>query len=126
MGISEKPHLEGAIFDTDDREWVIAGISLRPPLKPIYTIPSSVDGGDNGGVDTDECCTTPTSEESKIPTTFTCPPAPKKRKPSPSNFSSNNNLRRGGTRRSHQFYNPPDLETVFLRRVETKLRLIES
>nr|ACU17656.1 unknown [Glycine max] len=42
MGFSEKAQLEGA-FDSDtnnnNRKWVIAGIALRAPLKPIYTIP---------------------------------------------------------------------------------------
>ncbi|XP_028769421.1 cyclin-dependent protein kinase inhibitor SMR6-like [Neltuma alba] len=116
MGFSEKPQLDGGAFDSDNRKWVIAGIALRAPLKPIYTIPAAVvdkpppqDDNTGDGVETDECCTTPTSEETRIPTTFTCPPAPRKRK-----TSSKFNFSRG----ARQFFNPPDLETVFIRRVE--------
>ncbi|XP_054775932.1 cyclin-dependent protein kinase inhibitor SMR8-like [Prosopis cineraria] len=114
MGFSEKAHLDGAAaFDSDNRKWVLAGISLRPPLKPIYTIPAAVVNDktphQDDGDETDAYCTTPTSEEARLPTTFTCPPAPRKPKP-----SSKFNFRRG----TRQFFNPPDLETVFIRCVE--------
>ncbi|KAI9125325.1 hypothetical protein K1719_003941 [Acacia pycnantha] len=118
MGFSEKPQLDGASFDSDhNRNWVIAGIPLRAPLKPIYTTVPAVVVVDkpqsppqDDVVETDEyCCTTPTSEETRIPTIFTCPPAPRKRKPSSSKF----NFRRRATPR--RFFNPPDLETVFIR-----------
>lgn len=106
MGFSEKPQVEGGL-ESDNRKWVIAGIALRAPLKPIYTIPMEKAHREEG--DTEECSTTPTGEEARVPTTLTCPPAPKKRKPSlKCNY-------RGGAR---EFFTPPDLETVFIRHVE--------
>nr|ACU18721.1 unknown [Glycine max] len=95
MGFSEKAQVEGA-FDSDasnnnnNRKWVIAGIALRAPLKPIYTtmIPTEKEQKEEVEIETTEECsscssstTTPTSVESKIPTPLTCPPAPRKRKP---------------------------------------------
>ncbi|ESW30405.1 hypothetical protein PHAVU_002G150700 [Phaseolus vulgaris] len=107
MGFSEKPQVE----ETDStRKWVIAGISLRAPLKPIYTTTTTVekeDEEDEG--DVADCSTTPKGEEAKIPTTSKCPPAPRKRKPS----LKCNYL--GGAR---EFFTPPDIETVFIRHVE--------
>ncbi|KAL2344380.1 hypothetical protein Fmac_005665 [Flemingia macrophylla] len=108
MGLSEKAQVEGG-FDSDSkRKWVIAGIALRAPLKPIYTIPVEKEEQEVE-TETEECSTTPTSVESKIPTSFTCPPAPRKRKHS---FKCNY---RGVVR---EFFTPPDLETVFTRHVE--------
>lgn len=107
MGLSEKAQVEGGFDSDSNRKWVIAGIALRAPLKPIYTTTIPLEKEQE--VETEECSTTPTSEESKIPTTFTCPPAPRKRKPSlKCNY-------RGVVR---EFFTPPDLETVFIRHVE--------
>lgn len=107
MGLSEKAQVDGG-FDSDhsNRKWVIAGIALRAPLKPIYT---SIPLEKEQEVETEECSTTPTNVESKIPTPLTCPPAPRKRKPSlKCNY-------RGVVRK---FFTPPDLETVFIRHPE--------
>ncbi|KAK7407229.1 hypothetical protein VNO78_08955 [Psophocarpus tetragonolobus] len=104
MGFSEKPQVE----ETDSsRKWVIAGISLRAPLKPIYTTTTTVETEEEE--QDEECSTTPKGEESKIPTTLKCPPAPRKRKPSLKCYYL------GGAR---EFFTPPDLETVFIRHVE--------
>ncbi|CAL0331531.1 unnamed protein product [Lupinus luteus] len=104
MGFSEKPQVE----ESDNKKWIIHGIALRASLKPIYTIPVQKEGEG----DTEEECstTTPTGEEARVPTTLTCPPAPKKRKP-----SLKCNYRGGGAR---EFFNPPDLETIFIRQTE--------
>ncbi|XP_027362063.1 cyclin-dependent protein kinase inhibitor SMR6-like [Abrus precatorius] len=103
MGFSEKPQVE----ESDSRKWVIAGIALRAPLKPIYTTP--VEKGEQEEGDMEECSTTPKGEEARIQTSLKCPPAPRKRKPSlKCNY-------RGGAR---EFFTPPDLETVFIRHVE--------
>ncbi|TKY58686.1 hypothetical protein E2542_SST15755 [Spatholobus suberectus] len=108
MGFSEKAQVEGGFDSDNNRKWVIAGIALRGPLKPIYTIPVEKEQKEQE-VETEECSTTPTSVESKIPTPFTCPPAPRKPKPSlKCNY-------RGVVR---EFFTPPDLETVFIRHVE--------
>lgn len=105
MGFSETAQVEGS-FESDTKKWVIAGIALRAPLKPIYTIPVDKEQQQQEEVEAEEeCCTTPTSVESRIPTTLTCPPAPRKPKPSPKfNFK--------------EFFTPPDLETVFMRHAE--------
>lgn len=110
MGISEKKQAVVDVgFDSADsnKKWVIAGIPLRSPLKPIFTI--NPDGG-GGEVDEEEeeCSTTPTSEEARIPTRLTCPPAP--RKPKPTLKYCNYGVGR------REFFAPPDLETVFIRR----------
>ncbi|KAK7366837.1 hypothetical protein VNO80_08836 [Phaseolus coccineus] len=101
MGFSEKPQVEES---DSTRKWVIAGISLRAPLKPIYTT-TTVEKEE----EEEDCSTTPKGEEAKIPTTSKCPPAPRKRKPS----LKCNYL--GGAR---EFFTPPDIETVFIRHVE--------
>lgn len=108
MGFSEKAQVEGGFESDHNRKWVIAGIALRAPLKPIYTVPV-VEKEQKEEAEAEECSTTPTSVESRIPTTLTCPPAPRKRKP-----SSKCNYR-GVVR---EFFTPPDLETVFMRHVE--------
>ncbi|KAK7307240.1 hypothetical protein VNO77_40126 [Canavalia gladiata] len=107
MGFSEKPQVE----DSDNsRKWVIAGIALRAPLKPIYTtIPVEKEAEQEEGGDMEEYSTTPKGEEARIPTTLKCPPAPRKRKP-----SLKCNYRSG----AREFFTPPDLETVFIRHVE--------
>ncbi|KAK6252489.1 hypothetical protein QUC31_014209 [Theobroma cacao] len=105
MGVSGKPQVDGGL-ESEGKKWVIAGISLRAPLKPIYTNPVEKDKEISG--ETDECSTTPTGEEARIPTILTCPPAPRKRKPSlKCNYGS-----------VREFFTPPDLESVFIRHVE--------
>ncbi|KAL4361038.1 hypothetical protein GQ457_04G007700 [Hibiscus cannabinus] len=108
MGVSGKPQVvdgggRGGL-ESDGKKWVIAGISLRAPLKPIYTNPV-----DHHKDKEDECSssssTTPTGQEARIPTLSTCPPAPMKRKPSlKCNYGS-----------VRDFFTPPDLESVFIR-----------
>ncbi|KAF2307037.1 hypothetical protein GH714_024367 [Hevea brasiliensis] len=104
MGFSEKPQVDSGL-ELDSKKWVIAGIPLRAPLKPIFTNPVEKES------ETDECSTTtttPTSEDARIPTRLTCPPAPKKRKATLKCSYS-------GVR---EFFTPPDLETVYIRHVE--------
>ncbi|WCJ38517.1 Cyclin-dependent protein kinase inhibitor SMR6 [Euphorbia peplus] len=100
MGFSGKPQSEGG-FEFDGKKWVIAGIPLRAPLKPIYTNPVEKSS------EIDECSTTPTSSEARIPVRLMPPAAPKKRKATlKCNYSS------------REFFTPPDLETVFIRHIE--------
>ncbi|XP_059310156.1 cyclin-dependent protein kinase inhibitor SMR6-like [Lycium ferocissimum] len=102
MGVGEKSNnkpMDG---------WIIA---LRRPLKPILT--KAFRDEKDEDEEENSTCTTPTSEESRIPRRLTCPPpAPKKRKSS----SRCHQLINNGVR---EFFNPPDLESVFIRRVET-------
>lgn len=106
MGFSEKHQLvDSTSLEFDGKKWVIAGIPLRAPLKPIYTKPLEKDGDFSTS---DEFSTTPTGEAARIPSRMTCPPAPKKRKASSKcNYNS-----------AREFFTPPDLETVFIRHVE--------
>lgn len=104
MGVSEKLHpMDGGVVDSEN--WVISGIALRSPLKPVFTKPQEKNDAD------EEFSTTPTYAESRIPSRLSCPPAPKKRKPAPASRSCHY----GGVK---EFFNPPDLETIFIRRVE--------
>ncbi|KAG4159161.1 hypothetical protein ERO13_D02G159400v2 [Gossypium hirsutum] len=108
MGVSGKPQVDGGL-ESEGKKWVIAGISLRAPLKPIYTHPVD-DQRDKDSTDDKEdesCSTTPTGQEARIPTLLTCPPAPVKHKPTlKCNYGS-----------VREFFTPPDLETVFIRHV---------
>lgn len=106
--------MDGYVVDKEAKNWIIPGIALRGPLKPILTTPVSKNYDDDDdqdpAVEEESCCTTPTSQESRIPTRLACPPAPKKRKPSSKSCYFN------GVR---EFFNPPhDLESVFIRRAE--------
>ncbi|XP_034683881.1 cyclin-dependent protein kinase inhibitor SMR6-like [Vitis riparia] len=103
MGLfAEKLQVDGGL-ESENKKWVISGIQLRAPLKPVYTSPVGKERDEEG-----EECSTPTYEEARIPTTLTCPPAPRKRKPS-------SRCNYNGVR---EFFTPPDLETVFIRHVE--------
>lgn len=107
MGFSEKLQIDGTSLESEGKKWVIAGISLRSQLKPVR-LEKERDHSDVGGeVGVEECSTTPTSEESRIPSKLACPAAPRKRKP----ISRCNGV-------SREFFNPPDLESVFIRHVE--------
>lgn len=117
MGFSEKLDLAAALdSEPTTKKWVIAGIPLRAPLKPVYTTKTKSprlerdrhDGGGDDDGEEDCSTTTPTGEESRIPTRLTCPPAPRKRKAS-------RKCNYGAVR---EFFTPPDLETVFIRHVE--------
>ncbi|KAI3433131.1 uncharacterized protein J3R85_007345 [Psidium guajava] len=111
MGFQEKRHQVDKGLEMEGKAtWVIAGISLRPPLKPIYTSSPQSRGewGDGEEEEEEEFSTTPTGEEARIPAKFTCPPAPRKRKPA-------SKYRYNGVR---EFFNPPDLESVFMRKAE--------
>ncbi|GAA0140666.1 hypothetical protein Leryth_022063 [Lithospermum erythrorhizon] len=100
--------MDGVIDSTEaKRKWGFSGIALRSPLKPVFVKQTSVEE------ENDEEATTPTSQDSRISSRFlTCPPAPKKRKPSSKIHQFNN------VRRRMDFFNVPDLETVFIRRVD--------
>ncbi|KAH8495336.1 hypothetical protein POPTR_010G045200v4 [Populus trichocarpa] len=109
MGFSKKPPAVDGGLDLDGgKRWVIAGIPLRAPLKPISTNP--VEKEINEDDDQSNCTTastTPTSEEARIPSRLVCPPAPRKRKATfKCNYTS-------GVR---EFFTPPDLETLFVQR----------
>uniref|UniRef100_A0A5B7C442 Cyclin-dependent protein kinase inhibitor SMR6 n=1 Tax=Davidia involucrata TaxID=16924 RepID=A0A5B7C442_DAVIN len=101
--------MDGGVVESESegKKWVLAGIPLRTPLKLICTNP--VDNKERENEDDEECSTTPTAKEARIPTRLSCPPPPRKQKPSSS-------CHYNGVR---EFFTPPDLETVFIRRVQT-------
>ncbi|KAK4417805.1 Cyclin-dependent protein kinase inhibitor SMR6 [Sesamum alatum] len=101
MGFSKKHHQVEGSKESEGKKWVIAGIGVRAPLKPISTTRGRED---ECSENEDECTKTPTARESKIPEKLSCPPAPRKRRPtSTCHFN--------GVR---EFFNPPDLESVFI------------
>lgn len=113
MGYSEKAQVVEGGFESENnsRKWVIPGIALRAPLKPIQTNSIEKEQQKEEEVEIEEC-STPTNEESKIPTSFTCPPAPRKQKSSlKRNYHSSGVIR--------EFFKAPDLENVFIRHVES-------
>ncbi|XAR65102.1 hypothetical protein NMG60_11009075 [Bertholletia excelsa] len=89
----------------DDKKWVIAGISIRTPLKPILTYPVEKQQEKR---DEDDEVSTPTAEDARIPARLPCPPAPRKRRAASRCHVYNSAGR--------EFFTPPDLETVFIRR----------
>lgn len=92
-----------------DEMEVIGGIELRHPLKPIFTkCKERVDVEESES--SKSTTTTPTCAKSRISSSLGCPPAPKKRKPARSWHYSNY----GAVK---EFFVPPDLETIFIRRV---------
>ncbi|KAI4383593.1 hypothetical protein MLD38_009409 [Melastoma candidum] len=94
------------------KTWVVASITFRPAsLRPIFTGSPAVIPSSDEERSSDEPATTPTGEDSRIPTSFMCPPpVPRKRKPA---------LKyRYGHREF--FATPPDLEAVFVRRSATR------
>ncbi|XP_058091942.1 cyclin-dependent protein kinase inhibitor SMR6-like [Magnolia sinica] len=113
MAISEKVQMEGV--ELEGKKWVIDGVSFRTPLKPINTNPlekiieqGEEDCSTKAAENEEEGCSTPTAKEARIPEKLLCPPAPRKRKSSSRcNFT--------GVR---EFFTPPDLDSVFIRRVE--------
>ncbi|CAI9092988.1 OLC1v1028381C1 [Oldenlandia corymbosa var. corymbosa] len=117
MGVSEMDKY--VVDSTEAKNWVISGIALRGPLKPILTtIPArktcdEIQQSPEAEEESQSCCTTPTSQGSRLPSRLVCPPAPKKRKPSSRSacyyFSTG----------AREFFIPPhDLDTVFRRRAE--------
>ncbi|KAF5199284.1 Cyclin-dependent protein kinase inhibitor smr6 [Thalictrum thalictroides] len=106
MGFSQKTQIDGgSVAELEGKKWVVAGISVRTPLKPIST--NKIERGSNSSNEEEEFSTTPTAEGMKIPEKLPCPPPPRKRRPS---LKCNLN----GAR---EFFSPPDLETVFTFRV---------
>ncbi|CAN8273003.1 unnamed protein product [Cochlearia groenlandica] len=106
MGFSKKSQLDGGL-DSDGKKWVFAGISIRASLKPVKTKLIAAEIQEDCNEEEEECSTTPTAKESKIPEKLKCPPAPRKKRPA---FKCQSNAVK-------EFFTPPhDLETVFLRR----------
>ncbi|KFK33102.1 hypothetical protein AALP_AA6G331500 [Arabis alpina] len=99
MGFSKKSQLEGGI-DNERKKWFITGISIKP-VKIKLRAPEIEEDEE------EECSTTPTAKDTKIPEKLKCPPAPRKKRP----------VLKCRSNAVREFFNPPsDLETVFIRR----------
>ncbi|KAM5581710.1 cyclin-dependent protein kinase inhibitor SMR6 [Rosa sericea] len=108
MGFSKKSQVLDGGIESEGKKWVIAGISVRASLKPIKTKTRRAKESEEGSEEEEAGSTTPTAKEARIPEKFSCPAAPRKRRPaSVCNFS--------GVR---EYFIPPDLETVFKLHVE--------
>ncbi|CAN4081742.1 unnamed protein product [Withania somnifera] len=100
MEFPKKHKVEGS--KEENKKWVIAGIAILAPLRSIST-KTKEDSEDD-----EECSTTPTARNSRIPERLPCPPAPMKRRPKSTCHSNS----------AREFFNPPNLESVFIRHVE--------
>ncbi|XP_030530950.1 cyclin-dependent protein kinase inhibitor SMR6-like [Rhodamnia argentea] len=110
MGVSKKPQVDSGSSESEIKKWVVSGAVVKA-MKPISTKARSRDGGEGDEADADAArSTTPTAREARIPEKLPCPPAPRKRRPP----SSSCHMLTG----AREFFNPPDLETVFKRHVE--------
>ncbi|XP_074306675.1 cyclin-dependent protein kinase inhibitor SMR6-like [Silene latifolia] len=117
---SEKSAMGG---NNNNTTWVIAGIPMRGPLKPVYTGSGpALDHSENSSssTETEYHPTTPTAECSRIPAKLSCPPPPRKRKTGGGGGgggrcnNKNKSLCNNGKREF--FVVPPDLEAIFMRR----------
>nr|GMD15049.1 cyclin-dependent protein kinase inhibitor SMR6 [Ipomoea batatas] len=122
MEFAEKHHhqMEGSlqVDQSEAKRWILAGIALRNPLKPIRVAAThGACAWENNDDQDGGSSTTPTSEGSRIPRRLTCPPPPKKRKASKRSSSSSGCCYINGGGR--EFFSPPDLDTVFIRRLHT-------
>ncbi|KAK9113653.1 hypothetical protein Syun_020450 [Stephania yunnanensis] len=101
------------VVQVEGEKWVIAGVSTtRAPLRQIRTRRNME--MDVVGVEEfeDDAATTPTAKEARIPDRLPCPPAPRKRRPAAAAAAAKARWM------VKEFFNPPDLETVFIRHVE--------
>ncbi|GAB2283713.1 hypothetical protein Dimus_018209 [Dionaea muscipula] len=106
MRFSEKHQLEGGL-ELETRKWVISGVVTRSQWREICTKCKEKERNEE---EEEECPRTPTAREARIPEITTCPPAPRKRQQPSSRCDLDGVIR--------EFFNPPDLESVFVMHVE--------
>lgn len=115
--MSDKLRAEGTLDQLEldvGHKWVIA-------LKPITTSNKrSLDHQKQSSTSEEDeeeasncSASTPTGEESRIPSLLSCPPAPTKR----STTSPASSMKYYQHNRVMEFFIPPDLESVFVRRM---------
>ncbi|KAG9144176.1 hypothetical protein Leryth_021394 [Lithospermum erythrorhizon] len=105
MGFSKKFQAEGG-RESEPKKWVISGIPIRSQMKSNSSKPKEQVHDDS---EEDQRSTTPTRTSSRIPENLPCPPAPRKPRTTSNNSSCNFNG-------AIEFFNPPELESVFIRR----------
>ncbi|KAL5703574.1 hypothetical protein ACHQM5_022106 [Ranunculus cassubicifolius] len=104
MEISAKSQEDG--LESEGKEVVIAENSAQPVLRKIKTKRKR---GTDKESEEEESSTTPKADDAKIPKSFPCPWAPRKRR----------SLRKCNFNGVKEFFKPPDLESVFVRHVAT-------
>ncbi|KAD3641082.1 hypothetical protein R6Q59_003740 [Mikania micrantha] len=100
MGLSKKNQVDGESLE--GKKWVIAGITMRAPLKLLSTRNAKEYDDDDADI-SNSGNTTPTSKDSRIPELFRCPPPPRKHRP----VSTCHNY---GNR---EFFTSPELDSLF-------------
>ncbi|KAL1808245.1 hypothetical protein DCAR_0727661 [Daucus carota subsp. sativus] len=116
MGYSKKSvKMEGEV-EAEGKKWLLT--ALTSPLKPIHTKKDEHkkecgDAHDQAAFD-EEKCTTPSSDESRIPSSrlSQCPGAPRKRK------SCSRIDKFCGKSIGREFFSPPELESLFMSSVD--------
>ncbi|KAL8229111.1 hypothetical protein R6Q59_005554 [Mikania micrantha] len=96
MGFSKKHQVDGESLE--GKKWVIAGITMRAPLRCLSTRKTKEDDDNSNSGNT-----TPTSKDSRIPEALPCPPPPRKRRPV---ATCQNNANR-------EFFTSPELDSLF-------------
>ncbi|KAF5763888.1 putative cyclin-dependent protein kinase inhibitor SMR [Helianthus annuus] len=96
MGFSKKHQVDGESLE--GKKWVIAGITMRAPLKTLSTRRMKEDDENSNSGNT-----TPTSKDSRIPEVMTCPPPPRKRRPVVACHNHTN----------MEFFTSPELDNLF-------------
>ncbi|KVH92796.1 cyclin-dependent protein kinase inhibitor SMR6-like [Cynara cardunculus var. scolymus] len=97
MGFSKKHQADSESME--GKKWMIAGITLRAPLKPISTKISNEEDDETSNSGS----TTPTSNQSRIPEVLPCPPPPRKRRPVSTCHNNGN----------REFFTSPDIDSFF-------------
>lgn len=119
MVYSKKSVKKEEVVEAEGKKWKLTNeTALKSPLKSKHTNRADnkqeQDTKHEQQEEDEEICTTPTSDESRIPCTrfIQCPGAPKKRKctSKKQHFGSNNVV-------SIEFFSSPELETLFMRSV---------
>ncbi|KAL8193533.1 hypothetical protein R6Q57_026668 [Mikania cordata] len=93
MGFTKKHQGDGDSME--GKKWVISGIAMCAPLKPVST--------KNANGEFDDGSTTPTMEGLRIPEKIQCPPPPRKRRPV-------SNCHR---KKDIEFFTSPELDSFF-------------
>ncbi|KAK1423261.1 hypothetical protein QVD17_18558 [Tagetes erecta] len=99
MGFTKKVQVDGESLE--GKKWVIAGITMRAPLKSLSTRKMKEDEVDDDNSNSGN--TTPTSKDSRLPETLPCPPPPRKRRPVATCHNIGNK----------EFFTSPELDSLF-------------
>lgn len=122
MVYSKKSVKKEGLVEAEVKKWILTNdTAFRTPLKPIHT--NRADNKQESDIiqeqqEDEENCTTPTSDESRIPGSrfVQCPGAPRKRKCTSKNhrFGSKNVV-------SIEYFSSPELESLFFRSVSDQI-----